>query len=96
LDIEARKQIWSNLMTAAGMDAKKMLETVDRNGKDAEGGLEKFDLNGRQIRTTIRLAQALACDEGSAVKEEHIKRTLRVAEQFQEDLKKIRTGELDN
>lgn len=72
---EARGQIWKNLLEAAnitGLDPVKLAET---------------DINGRQIKSTIRLAQGLAKQQGVAVNASHISATLAVSQQFQQDLK---------
>jgi len=75
LDKAAREKIWSNLLAAAnitGLNPAVLSET---------------EINGRQIKTTIRLAQGLARQAGVAVSEEHVRATLSVSQQFQNDLK---------
>jgi hypothetical protein len=76
LDRAAREKIWTNLLSAAGITGLNPTE------------LAKFDINGRQIKTTIRLALGLAQQEGVAVSAEHVKATLAVSQQFKRDLKK--------
>lgn len=72
---EARRKIWTNLLEAAGI-------------KDVSAEhLSVFRLNGRQIKNTIRLAQALAFEENVPVTFGHIERTLEVTLQFERDLK---------
>jgi len=74
LDREAREKIWTNLLSAAkisGLNAK---------------GLSEFNINGRQIRTTIRLAQSLANSEGVTVTSDHVMATITVAQQFVSDM----------
>ena len=71
---EAREKIWTNLLAAAGvggLDPARLSET---------------EINGRQIKTTIRLAQGLAQQQGVPVSAEHIRATLAVSQQFQQDL----------
>lgn len=70
----AREQIWNNL-----------LDTAKIEGLDHKA-LAKYELNGRQIRTTIRLAQSLAHTEGIKVGQKHISDTVDVANQFVDDL----------
>lgn len=50
LDKEARKKVWTNLLGAAGLtlESPEALEHVS-----------EFDINGRQIKNTIRMAQSL-------------------------------------
>jgi hypothetical protein len=72
---EAREKIWTNLLAAAqisGLDPAVLSET---------------EINGRQIKTTIRLAQGLAKQQGVPVSADHISATLAVSQQFQRDLK---------
>eukprot|EP01121_Diplochlamys_sp_Union-15-3_P018421 TRINITY_DN6693_c0_g1_i1.p1 TRINITY_DN6693_c0_g1~~TRINITY_DN6693_c0_g1_i1.p1 ORF type:complete len:470 (+),score=88.16 TRINITY_DN6693_c0_g1_i1:105-1514(+) len=74
LDRAAREKVWTNFLEVAkisGMDVKD---------------LSQFELNGRQIRNTIRLAQALAKKEGVQVLRSHINRTLDVTKQFRDDI----------
>ncbi|KAJ3056969.1 hypothetical protein HDU99_007346, partial [Rhizoclosmatium hyalinum] len=70
LDPAAREQVWRNLMgklsgieVDAGIDFSKLAQTV---------------LNGRQIKNAVRLALALAEDEGSAVTQELIEQTMEI------------------
>jgi len=74
LDKEARGKIWKTLLEAAkieGIDSDKLAE---------------FHLNGRQIRTTIRLAQSLAVSSNEDMSLHHIEKTVRVTQQFETDL----------
>lgn len=77
LDQNAREQVWTNLFSAAGVDNKDL--------KPKE--LAKIEINGRQIKSTIRLAQALAKSEGIPINKTHIMRTVKITEQFKEDMK---------
>jgi len=68
LDLKARHKIWVNLLEAAGVtgiETEKMAEC---------------ELNGRQIRSCIRLAESLAISEGiDKVTNEHIARCVALA-----------------
>jgi len=77
LDQEKRKQVFENLLTAAG------IEGVDVNE------LSRYDLNGRQIKSAIRLAQALALAEKTKVCFDHFAKTLETSIQFQNFLSGI-------
>ena len=70
----ARDSIWQNLLAAAGIPG---LDTL---------ALAKVNLNGRQIKNTIRLAQSLARQEGAQLGADHIQRCLEVSQQFARDL----------
>ena len=72
---EAREQIWTNLLVAAKITGLNALE------------LSQIELNGRQIKNTIRLAQGLANQQGVSVSAKHVYTTIAVAQQFQTDLK---------
>jgi len=74
LNDERRKQVFENLLSAAkisGIDTNKM---------------SKYNLNGRQIKSTIRLAQSLAISEGVPVNTSHMEKTVSIALEFQRDL----------
>jgi hypothetical protein len=49
--------------------------------------LSESEINGRQIKTTIRLAQGLARQQGVEASAFHIRATLAVSQQFRQDLK---------
>ena len=46
-----REQVWSRLLSAAGIENLEVKQLSD------------YELNGRQIKNTIRLAQALALNQ---------------------------------
>ena len=71
---EARAQIWTNLLSAA---------TVE--GLDPQE-LSIVNLNGRQIKNTIRLAQGLAAQQGVSVNKAHVMQVVDISQQFLEDL----------
>jgi SpoVK/Ycf46/Vps4 family AAA+-type ATPase len=70
LSVVDRKKIWINLLKCAkveGLDVDK---------------LAAHNVNGRQIKTTIRLAQALAKEKNEKVSMKHILATISIQEQF--------------
>jgi hypothetical protein len=73
LNDEARTQIWTNLLDAANVSGLNAQE------------LGKMPLNGRQIKTIIRLAQGLARQQGVEVSMKHISQTVDIGRQFMED-----------
>lgn len=75
LSKDAREKIWRNLLAVAGI---KGLDPAE---------LSLNEINGRQIKNTIRLAQGLAAQQGVPVSAKHIEMTLSVSQQFQKDLK---------
>jgi DNA replicative helicase MCM subunit Mcm2 (Cdc46/Mcm family) len=80
---DAREQIWKNFLELA------KISSPDIDAKE----LAKYDINGRQIKTTVRLAQALAAAEKTSVTKEHLTRTLNVTEQFKRDMLKVSQGD---
>jgi len=74
LDKKAREQIWKTLLDAANIEGIATDKLSDHN------------LNGRQIRTTIRLAQSLAVTAGEKMDLSHIEKTVSVTQQFETDL----------
>ena len=78
LDEQARAQIWATFFDFAGI----------RNiPQDALSELAKHEINGRQIKTTIRLAKALASSQGEPeVTRKHIDTVLSVSKKFEEDV----------
>ena len=77
LDRTQRKQVWSTLLAAARIDNLDVEPFVG------------YELNGRQIKTAIRLAQALATEQGRKVQACHVQQTLVIAQQFAEDLSTV-------
>lgn len=49
--------------------------------------LARHDLNGRQIKNTVRTAQALAVNKGEPLSMTHIRQVLEVQMSFDRDLK---------
>ncbi len=79
LDFASRRKIWANLLDAASVDLAQARLDLEK--------LAAFELNGRQIRTVIRLALSLAQTEGDGgLTEAHIERTINVSLQFKHDL----------
>lgn len=84
LDEMARRQVWQNFLTHANIDSKD----IDVNE------LAKYELNGRNIKTIVRISQALAMAEGKPVTRDHIMRTMGVTEQFKRDILKASQSDL--
>jgi len=75
LTTEARTTIWTNLLEAAkipGLDPAALAE---------------IELNGRQIKNTIRLAQGLAEQNNVPVSMQHVLKVVDISKQFLEDIK---------
>ncbi|KAL7554247.1 hypothetical protein ACHAWF_017665 [Thalassiosira exigua] len=67
LDAQSRVQVWTNLLKAAGV------EEVDVNK------LGEYNINGRQIKTAIRLALSLAKTSGEELSSRHLAETISYA-----------------
>lgn len=71
------------------------MEKVRKTEKEDTGEFTDLDydvlsrkiMNGRNIKNTVRTAQALAVNEGKKLTMEHIDQVMRVAECFERDLK---------
>ncbi|MBB4315454.1 AAA family ATPase [Roseospira marina] len=74
IDNEWRKRVWGNLLLAAGLDH------IDPDV------LAHYDLNGRQIKSAIRHAQALARSEDIEPTIRHIERFVERARRFEQDI----------
>ncbi|OMP82174.1 ATPase family AAA domain-containing protein 3B [Diplodia seriata] len=81
---QAKRQIWRMFLDRVrDMGEAEMVEFRD----DDYNTLARNELNGRQIKNTVRTAQALAVNMGEKLSMEHIKRVLAVAESFERDLR---------
>ncbi|KAM3439698.1 hypothetical protein NHJ13734_003579 [Beauveria thailandica] len=76
LDAQARRAIWSTFLRRAASD------DVDGKGADfdeeALSMLSAIDLNGRQIKNTMKMAQLLAMQTGAGLALGHVKTVLRI------------------
>ncbi|PGH00126.1 hypothetical protein AJ79_08309 [Helicocarpus griseus UAMH5409] len=81
---KAKRTVWKMFLdkvrTKEGVEVAKFTE------KDYDA-LARHNLNGRQIKNSVRTAQALALNEKTPLSMEHISRVLDVAETFDHDLK---------
>jgi SpoVK/Ycf46/Vps4 family AAA+-type ATPase len=77
LDLESRIAVWKNLLEAAGEVENPLLDI---------NVLAASSLNGRQIRTMIRLAQSLASSEGEPLANVHFSRCISVATKFHDEV----------
>ncbi|CAG8946684.1 unnamed protein product [Penicillium salamii] len=91
LTTKAKRSIWK--MFLERVRALEGVRTATFTDADYDM-LSRHTLNGRQIKNSVRTAQALAVNEKSPLAMEHIKRVLEVAETFDQDLRGG-TGYLD-
>lgn len=84
LSAKAKKSVFKMFI-----ERVRILEGVDTMPFTEEdyNSLARNNLNGRQIKNTIRTAQALAVNKGEPLSMEHIKRVLDVSNAFDRDLK---------
>ncbi|MCJ1282180.1 hypothetical protein MMC26_001503 [Xylographa opegraphella] len=84
LTYKARKSIWIMfLQRVRELDGVKTVQFMDAD----YDRLAKTVLNGRQIKNSVRTAQALAVNEGVELGMGHIQRVLDVAKNFEHDLR---------
>ncbi|KAE8354115.1 hypothetical protein BDV28DRAFT_92750 [Aspergillus coremiiformis] len=84
LTTKAKRSVWK--MFLEKVQAMDGVQTADFTEKDFDA-LARHNLNGRQIKNSVRTAQALAVNEKTPLSMEHIKRVLEVAETFDHDLR---------
>ncbi|PWY96267.1 AAA family ATPase [Aspergillus sclerotioniger CBS 115572] len=91
LTTKAKRSVWK--MFLERVQAMEGVQTATFTEKDFDL-LARHNLNGRQIKNSVRTAQALAVNEQNPLSMEHIKRVLEVAQTFDHDLRGG-TGYLD-
>ncbi|KAL4865369.1 hypothetical protein BDV12DRAFT_174767 [Aspergillus spectabilis] len=84
LTTKAKRSVWK--MFLEKVQAMEGVQTATFTDKDYDL-LSRHNLNGRQIKNSVRTAQALAVNERTPLSMEHIKRVLDVAETFDHDLR---------
>lgn len=84
LTFKARRSIW--VMFLDKVKAIDGVETAEFTAADYDR-LSKQSLNGRQIKNSVRTAQALAVNENVPLNMAHIVRVLDVAKSFEHDLR---------
>ncbi|OJJ47067.1 hypothetical protein ASPZODRAFT_132000 [Penicilliopsis zonata CBS 506.65] len=84
LTTKAKRSIWK--MFLEKVQSMEGVQTAKFTEKDFDA-LSRHALNGRQIKNSVRTAQALAVNEKTPLSMQHIKRVLEVAETFDNDLR---------
>ena len=79
LDFEARAKVWENLLVKSGHEST--LKTLDLQV------LAKWKLNGREIKNVLRLAMAMAADDGCVLSQELLVDTAAVVNEQNEAMK---------
>lgn len=80
LDKAARNQVWINLLDSSGLgdNVKKGLINTEE--------LAEHELNGREIKNCIRLAMALAEEDGEALNNGYLLETVDILSEFNEQM----------
>lgn len=82
----ARKQVWQQLLEMANAKISSYdLDEVSMSLVNGRYVIHKIWLTQREIKNTIRSAQALAVADGTELKMKHIKTVLDVQREFRED-----------
>ena len=76
LDPASRKQVWTNLLTHAQLDASSL--NVDH--------LATYDINGRQIKNVIRLSQTVIKDKELTLTTELVEANIKLTSAFLTDV----------
>ncbi|KAF2127504.1 P-loop containing nucleoside triphosphate hydrolase protein [Dothidotthia symphoricarpi CBS 119687] len=90
LQPKARKKIWQHHVgKVEAMSAKEeKSESVVKPFKEVDfDELSKRNMNGRQIKNTVKTSQSIALSEKEKFSMQHIKRVLEVAEAFEDDMR---------
>lgn len=74
-DVEKRRKIWENLLGAAGIEGINLDQ------------MAAHDINGRQIKNIIRLAQTLAKSKGESVSNQLIEKVIALTTNFKAQTK---------
>ena len=87
LELDGRRRIWQNFLTAL------KASHVDMNSRELEqelGTLASHNLNGRQIRNTIKTARQLAVFKGEQLQFKHLESVIDIANDFENYLVKTK------
>lgn len=89
LQPKARKKIWQHHVgKVEAMTEKESGEKAVKRFTEADfDELSKRNMNGRQIKNTVKTSQSIALAEKEAFSMEHVKRVLEVAEAFEDDMR---------
>eukprot|EP01127_Copromyxa_protea_P003710 TRINITY_DN134_c0_g1_i2.p1 TRINITY_DN134_c0_g1~~TRINITY_DN134_c0_g1_i2.p1 ORF type:complete len:630 (-),score=84.57 TRINITY_DN134_c0_g1_i2:43-1932(-) len=96
LDESARAQIWKNFLLASSHSSVKKSKSKKSFSRHPEEfdwkKLSSYEINGRQIRSCVRMARALANSEGKVLSQAHLIQTIQLSldfsQQFETDSKK--------
>lgn len=80
LDHQRRKELWKLFTSRASKEAPEAWDEIVLDT------LAKFDINGRQIKNSVRTASTLARSMNMALGKEHIDIVLGTIESFEADL----------
>jgi hypothetical protein len=78
LDVDGRKQVWSNLLETSGFGSK--LDSFDVKA------LAVHTLNGREVKNSLRLAMALAADNDGDLTQELLMEAATVVNGYKESM----------
>jgi len=81
LGLDARKQVWTNLLSASGYKEAIADPTIIDVGE-----LAKHQLNGREIKNAIRLAMSLAQEDGEPLSQKLLHETIDTLNDFNEKM----------
>ena len=82
LDQSARHQVWCNFLSMAIGDDEMRKMDIDK--------LSDYTLNGRQIRSCVRLGQALARTQNTSMSMEHLITTINISVNFKNQFDEIK------
>ncbi|PQK08094.1 hypothetical protein BB8028_0001g01730 [Beauveria bassiana] len=90
LDAQARRAIWSTFLDRAASEG--MAGKGDDFDEAALSMLSSIDLNGRQIKNTMKMAQLLAMQTGARLTLGHVKTVLRIQGQMGRSVEMVKAS----
>lgn len=85
LQADSRKTIWINILTAANIDMTNL--DIDQ--------LASYDVNGRNIKSVVRLAQTMAFGENVNVTQDHLLKVLVTTARFNQEIAGVHNPDYD-
>eukprot|EP00041_Stephanoeca_diplocostata_P028793 m.832411 g.832411 ORF g.832411 m.832411 type:complete len:1042 (-) comp23438_c1_seq10:178-3303(-) len=99
LDVPGRARVWAGLLgTAQAQNPGFSFGTAQDNADGASNYIDvdqlaAYEMNGRQIKTAVRLALTLARQDKSTLTQRHLLRTIAITSDFAQQVREARTKE---
>jgi hypothetical protein len=90
LSVDGRFNVWKTFLAKTVED--KVSDLFDEEDVKT---FAKYELDGCMIKNAVRMAYALAMDEGEKIGSRHIKRAVEAMNVFEQDINSAQTEEID-